>query len=454
MRSFKLLLFVGCFLLTAAARAPAQDAIDLDDDALLGRVRKEIDALVPAGDNARAEKKALDENGVSLREAREAANAPLPAEPGEITGLEGLDEQALASQLALRDEYLKAYRKRKEQLDELPSRIEARSKMITRAMEAFRIAEQRAGDLRPLLTELARRTKAGRISPDRAVFSDKGVDFWKQTVDKQQADCTTWLETYSAEKQQPGSRPAPAADETVWNLETDRGLQHSLDLVSVMLQAAKHGAAEREQLEKTDHAALPTVIARVHDDWRRELAEYEKALQRAEVKRAELARLETDRRELASPSKETTLEGEGHAELKTARRDAAFSDRLVEYLDARQKLLLQAGDAAKALKQELLAIPAAFDRARHETLKLKAALELAEDWQREGKIASFDSPEGTNVASLAIRMRTIAQAEADRRREVSELEQRIENTTPIEAARQELETEQANNQRLRAVRQE
>ena len=454
MRSFNLLLFFSCVLLASAARVSAQDAIDLDDDALLVRVKTEIDALVPAGDKARAEKKDLDENGVSLRDAREAANAPLPAEPGEITGLERLDEQSLANQVALRDEYLKAYRKRKEQSDGLPSKIEARSKMINQAMEAFRIAEQRAADLRPLLAELARRSKAGRISSDKAVFNDNGVDFWKQTVVKQEADCTAWLETYSAEKQQPGSRPAPEAAETIWNLETDRGLQHSLDLVSVMLQAAKHEAAEREQLEKTDPAALPTVIARVHDDWRRELAEYEKALERAAVKRVELAALETDRRELASPTKETTLDGEGHAELKTARRDAAFSDRLVEYLDARLKLMLQAGDAAKALKQELLAIPAAFERARHETLKLKAALDLAEDWQREGRIASVDSPEGTNVASLATRMRTIAQAEADRRREVNELEQRIENTTPMETARRELETEQENNQRLREVRQE
>ncbi len=60
MRSFKLLLFFLCALSVPAALAPAQDAIDLDDDALLDRVATESDALVLAGDKADADKKALD----------------------------------------------------------------------------------------------------------------------------------------------------------------------------------------------------------------------------------------------------------------------------------------------------------------------------------------------------------------------------------------------------------
>ncbi len=56
MRSFKLRLFFSCVLLAQAALSSAQDAIDLDDDALLNRVKKEIDALVLAGDKARAER--------------------------------------------------------------------------------------------------------------------------------------------------------------------------------------------------------------------------------------------------------------------------------------------------------------------------------------------------------------------------------------------------------------
>ena len=354
MRPFKLLLFFSCVMLVPAALASTQDAIDLDDDTLLGRVKNAIDALVVAGDKARDKRKALEENAVLLREAREAANAPLPAEPGEIRGLEALDEQSLVNHVALRDEYLKAYRKRKEQLDRIPSLSDTRRKMINQAMEPFRIAEQGAADLRPLLTELARRIKAGSVLRDKAIFDDKGMDYWPQAVAQQQVDCAAWLETYSAEKQLPESRPTSEPAESRWNLETQRGLQHSLDLVSVLLQAARHEATEREELEKTDQAALPTLIARVHDDWRREAAEYQRVLASAEVKRGELAGLETDRRELASPSKESIPEGEGHAELRAVRRNAAFSDKLVEYLDARLNLMLQAGDLAKELMQELL----------------------------------------------------------------------------------------------------
>ncbi len=460
MRSFKLLLFFSCVLLAPAALASAQDAIDLDDDALLNRVKKEIDVLVLVGDKARAQRKAVEGIGTSLEEAREAAHAPLPAEPGEIAGLEGLDEQSLLIQVELRDEYLNAHRKRKQQLDRIPSLTDARRKMLNQAMEAIRIAEQRAGDLRPLLAELARRIKAGRISQDKAIIGDSGVDFWREAVVRQQVECAAWLETYSAEKQLPETPPAPEAaeptsrSETVWNLETDRRLQHSLDVASVMLQAARHEAAEREDLEKTDHATLPTVIARVHDDWRRALAEYETALDRAEIKSAALAELEADRRALTPPSKGSIPEGKGHSELITARRDAAFSDQLVRYHTRRLELTRQAKDVANELMQELLAIPTAFERARRQTATLKAALKLAEDWQREGETPSFDFPEGANVARLAAWIRTSAQAEAARRREVEELEQQINNKSLIEAARHELEREQEKNRRFNNALQE
>ncbi len=462
MSSFKRLLFFWCVLLAPAALTSAQDAIDLDDDALVSRVRKEIEALVLAGDKARAEREALEETVASLEEAREAANAPLPADPGEMTGLEGLDEQSLLNQVELREEHLKAYRNRKQQLDRIPSLTDARRKLINQAMEAFRIAEQRAADLRPLLTELARRTKAGRISQDKATFGDDGVDFWKQNVVEQQVEYAARIETYSAEKQLPESRLAPESaeptsrsgptsrSETVWNLETQRSLQHSLDVANVMLQAAKHEAAEREDLEKTDHAALPTVIARVHDDWRRALAEYETARAGAETKRADLAELEAARRDLTPPSKESIPEGEGHSELKTARRDAAFSDQLVRYDTRRLELTRQANDVANELMQELLAIPTAFERGRRQTVTLKAALTLAEDWQGEGKIASFEFPEGVSVASLASAMRDMADLEATRRREVHELEQR-QGKTVIDAAREELDKEKQNNGRLHNI---
>ena len=109
MRLLKRQLFVLCVLLAPAASASAQDAIDLDDGALLDRVKKEIDALVQASDIARAKSEALEEIGAGIREARQAVDAPLPADPGEITGLEGLDEQSLDTQVGLRERHLANY---------------------------------------------------------------------------------------------------------------------------------------------------------------------------------------------------------------------------------------------------------------------------------------------------------------------------------------------------------
>ena len=460
MTSFKRLLFLSCVWLAYPTLAPAQDAADLDDGALLKRVKNEVEALVVTGDKARGEREALEEADAKLKEALEAVDAPPPTDPSETTGLEGLeglDEPSLLHQVEVRKEYLAAYSQRKEQLEQIPSLTDARRKLIKQALEAHRMAEQRASDLGPLLTELARRIKAGGILPDQVILRDEGVDFWMAAVVRQRAECAAWLETHRAEKKLPESPPAPKPTshaEPAWNIETERRLQHSVNLASIMLQAAKHDAAEREELEKTDHAALPTVIMRIHDDWRRALAEYERALARAEIERAALAELAADRSDLTRPSKESFPEGEGHSELKAARRDAALSDQMVHYDTRRLELTRQANDVAKQFMEELLAIPTAFERARRQTVTLKAALKLAAKLQREGKMASFSSPEDANVASLAARMRSIAQAEAARRREADELEHRTSAKTLMKSARQALEQEQEKNRRLHNALQE
>ena len=164
MTSFKLLLFCSCFLLAPAARALAQDAIYLDDDALLNRVTKEIDALTQAAEQANAEKKALDENGMGLAEAQHTASAPLASEPDGIAELEWLDQQSLVEQVRLREEYLAAYDKRKQAHDQIPSLIDTRRKRITQAIESFSIAEQQAGDLRPPLAGPTRLRDPSRTS--------------------------------------------------------------------------------------------------------------------------------------------------------------------------------------------------------------------------------------------------------------------------------------------------
>ena len=71
-----------------------------------------------------------------------------------------------------------------------------------------------------------------------------------------------------------------------------------------------------------------------------------------------------------------------------------------------------------------------------------------DDWLNAGKIASFDFPEGANLAGLAASMLRIAQDEASRRREVDELKQRISSKKLLVAAQHELEQEQEKNTRF------
>ena len=302
MKSFTLLFLVLFVLPAHATSAAVQDAFDLDDEALSNRVKQEIDALVTVGDKARAEREAVEDTIASLKEARAAARAPLPTDPGETAGLATLSEQSLLIQVQLREQYLTAYRTRKQQLDRIPGLSDTRRTMIDHAMEAVRSTEQRAGDLGPLLAELARRIKAGRMSADAALLDDDGVDGWMAMVERHLVESAAWLATYGPDGELPEDPPPPVSAETVWNLDTERSLQHSLDVAGVLLQAAGHEAAERDILEKTDHAALGAVIARIHDDWRLASAEYERALDRARIKRAALAGLDADRRDLTPPS--------------------------------------------------------------------------------------------------------------------------------------------------------
>ena len=139
MKSFRLLFFVLCVLLAQAAPAAVQDAIDLDDEALLNRVKEEIDALVTMGDKARAEREAIEETIASLKEAREAVLAALPADPGETTELETLDEPSLLNHVELREQYLAAYRKRKQQFDLIPSLTDTRRKLMRGARAGARL---------------------------------------------------------------------------------------------------------------------------------------------------------------------------------------------------------------------------------------------------------------------------------------------------------------------------
>jgi len=195
--------------LAPAAPASAQDAIDLNDNALLDRVKKEIDALVLANDIARARRDALEENDASLREARYAIDAPLRDDPGEIAGLEGLDERSLQTQVGLRERHLAIYRQRKQQLERLPGLTDDRRKMIDPAMEAFRLSERLSSQLTPLLTELARRIESGRISQDKIVLRDNSVGFWREDVVRQQVECASWIAGATS-----GSAAAPTGTPT------------------------------------------------------------------------------------------------------------------------------------------------------------------------------------------------------------------------------------------------
>ncbi len=453
MRTSKPLLVVSCTLFAPIALLFAQGPAELGDDALLARVSKEIDALVAAGDAVLAEKKSIDENDTALREATVGAAAKLSIEPGSIPAPQGVDEQTWLEEMERRTEYVQAYRKRKKLLEQIPSLTEDRRRLINHALESVRATQDRAAALRPLLTELDQRLAAQKISAERATFRDHDVEYWKQEVARRHAEYGTWLEAYRTEKQQSENAAEPIALESIWDVDTDRRLQHDLDVATIMLQAARHEITEGKELEKADRAALPAVVARAHDDWRRETAGYDSLLARAEVHRAKLVGLETERRDLASPSKESIPEGEGHAELKAARRDANFSDELVKYLDARAKLVREAGATSEALLAELAAVPPVFEQVRHVTIKLKAALDLADRRQGDGDSPSIDVPEGVSASTLAVTMRHMADVEATRRQEVKQLEQR-QDKTAIRMATEQLTKEQENNQRLQNALQE
>ncbi len=432
--------------LRLAATCLAQTPSPQTDDELLRRAASEVAAfsMIEASLDTQASSLASNDQAIARARALLADGEPsVPSLPAAEAPLapEAVDE--LAQRFAAFDAAVAARRKA---IEDLRTLLPERQKAQAATLASLQALGQALPSARAALTELAMRVRDGVIARDRV------------TLDEQRRPTEAWLERIDArEKAAPAlqaavEREAAKAAEDLAALqalvaiapETERLARRGQGTVDLLKQAIEGEKNERAELEKVDPSTLPTVLTRLVEDWRRETAGLAQARRQVDSALAAVAALDEERARVAAPSKEAIPEGEGHAELRQARRDAGYSEALLQSHARRLDLLAQGQKAIDASRQALTDAEGAFGRAFRLTLRLRAAVLLCAE--RDGAPAP---PEGVTADSLWTDLRRLSSLEAGRRVQAALSEERARDTSALEAAEKELAAEKLVNARVR-----
>ncbi|MEK7867204.1 MAG: mechanosensitive ion channel domain-containing protein [Planctomycetota bacterium] len=430
--------------LAVAARCMAQDPSKQTDDDLLKRAASEVATFsaVEASLDALAATLGANEQAIAKARALLAEREPSPpAVPPVDTHLSPEDVDGLARGFA---EFDAAVAARRKAIEDLRTLLPERQKAQAATLASLQALAQAIPSARAALGELARRVQAGTIAPDRVALDDqrRSVEAWVERLDTR--------EKAAPALQAAMEREAAKAAEDLAALQTlaaiapggEREARRGRETADLLKQAIEGERNERAELEKADPSTLPTVLTRLVDDWGRETEELTQTGRKVDAELAALAAVDEERARVAPPSKEAIPEGEGHPELRLARRDAGYSDALLQSHARRIELVEKGREAVDASRQALADAGGAFDRAFRLTMRLRAAVLLCAE--RDGAPAP---PEGITSASLWTDLRRLSSLEAQRRVQAMLVEERAKDTSAAEAAEKDLAAEKLVNAR-------
>lgn len=447
-------IILACILFSVPALTQIpSDLTGLGDDDLAGRTAAAVRALIQAEDVLEAERKALGQQNQELAKAMEAAGAGLPAEPGDTPEGEGTGVAALEARVKAWQRHLDARRARREFRTQAASLAEVQSRRLSDFAEKQKIVEKAGLELQSLLLEVQRRIGAGRMAAE------------KLQLDARLPDVGDWLD-HAASVASPGLAVAAAVQDWGATVEAYREkaasavpdephhevrVRRAAAAAATMLRAAHLEAAEREDLQKLEPGTVAASMPRILDEWQRGRASSGEAEDQAAVRRRELESLDQARQALSAPDRATVPEGDGHSELRSARRNVGFSDLLIAHHQARLDLITRSAQAAAALQSALSVVDEAAANGLRSTMRLRAALALGRELQAAGRIEGFPEIRDPTEASLWDLVEDLASKEAARREEIAALEARLGDGQAAEGANRDLDAERQENQRLRAV---
>jgi moderate conductance mechanosensitive channel len=427
----------------AAAALYAQAPPDLSDEDLVRRAVAEVAAFRTAADASNADEAAIESDGAALRAAFGAASAPKPAAPPDPTTRPAPIPEAELLEIVKRHEaYAKALEDAARAGDEALKLADARQRLLAAAGERLKVAEAAAASARPFLIEIKRRVEGGRLAADKVALhkEEPSAEQCLARVEAAEAKFPAFRKKIEDEiarvAETKASLAAAAASRPAFDPETLRAKAAA----SFLAEALKIESTERDALGKTPPSEIASVSAKIAEDLRRAEATREAARAEAAAAIAELEAKDLAVKETTAPDRASIPEGEGHAELKQARREVAFRKRMVDYRAARAEALMEADKAATAVGEALNKASAADAAAAREAARMLAATRLGATLVEKGTLERFEPP-GGSIEELATYLRDVASARADDRVLSERAAERLRSDADVEAAERELASE-------------
>jgi len=415
----------------------AQQQGGLRDEEMIQRCAAEVRSFADARAVLDVERKALAASESSLLKARTTLQEPLPAPPPAPSAIEALLPEEVAGLVQLHAEHAAARQQRQKDVAAALALFDAHRIRLKEAQAKLAVVDQSAGRLAPLLAELETRVAEGRLAGEKVLLDERlpSLAVVRERLEaaarESEADRPRWeqaVQQLEADRRQfsDGEATDPAA------VESQRRVAEE---VAVLDLAVRLAAIEREESASSPEAVTPAALARLVEDESSARERWNDAREQDAEARARLEELDREAGAIAVPDKESISEGEGHAELRAARRNALYSDALIYFHERRAELLDRARSAAEALRQALLLAGDAADQALRQGVKLLVA--------REG------SPGPREEVWRALR--GFAAEEARRRAALAALETRLQNRAEQAALAERLDNERKENRRLRDV---
>ncbi len=436
--------------------ARAQSSGEVADAELSAQVSASVGAVVRAREAVDADRKTLQAGTADLEKARAAATEAVPALPADPFAPAGIPPDQVESLSRAWDEFAAVLQRRRQAAAEWKTHLDGRLALLTAATEKAKALQEAAATARPLLVEFRRRVEAGALADDVIAVGDvkRPAAEWLTDVESARADFAAWaagLPDEIARLQAEADKIPAAMEETKPAEARARRCGEALRLFAHSLQAEKNEAGE---LAKLEPAGLPGAIARWTEDWKTDTDALAKQGKRSQELLQGIAEIDRRRSELAAPVKEEVAEGDGHPELREARKNHGFSNAMLEYHRKRLALLAESREAARGRLAALQESVEFFDRALRAAVRLRAALAHAETLRAEGKLEIAPPPVDVTPASLWIQVCALATEEADRRLAAQALEAHLADTTAEDSAKQTLQAEEVENRRLQGALQE
>jgi small conductance mechanosensitive channel len=430
---------------------PARASLDISDEDLIQSVVADIPTLDQRFSTVETTRAALAENQASLEKSLVALESPLPDEPPPVEETAESAEAQVAELAKLHSALLEAYRNRKKELDAASSLLDARERLLNDGIEKHRLLEKTAADLQPRLGELSRRLQGGRIPTEKLGTDGQPLDVAgasarsEKIVTEGGAVRAGWeaeLGRVSAERERLTGAGHHDAD-------TAARYQRAATAATFFETAVRLQTTEREGHEKLDPGVLITRMAPMIEDWRYEQELYLAARKGARESESARQQIADERRGLTPPSEDASAEGEGHLELRAARRQLAHSDALVEYHGERQRLFQRELELARQQREALVRLGEQTQPYVQESAKLRAALLAAQRHKEAGQLESY--PAEPTTSGLWGNLRGVAVAEAGRRENFAALEANLADGEPARLIAGDLEQAKKENALLRAA---